>query len=74
MKPIPFKNGFVERSSIEFDHCHADPVNSYISAAYYVDGKDLTDAELDELTELLADVVHENWFEHQVSRADFLSE
>lgn len=73
-KHIPFKNSFVERSSIEFDHFHDDPVNSYISAAYYVDGRDLTDPELDELTAECGDLISESWLEHQISRADFLSE
>lgn len=49
-----------------------DVVDSFIESAYYVDsGRDLTDEELDQLTDEHAAEIHDDWFEWQVSRADF---
>lgn len=47
-----------------------DYCDSYIIAAQYVDtGEDLTEDELQELTELCMDILYEEWYERRACSA-----
>lgn len=61
---------------VEVEICfEREPENSFIQAAWWVEhGEPLGDDSLDELNVELADYVHEQWLEHQISRAEYLAD
>lgn len=72
------KTTFKGRSVEIGDVTHrSDVVDSFVETAYYEDtGKELTDAELDELTDQLQKdgSMHELYLDWQIDRADALSD
>lgn len=59
---------------IEIEKCshRKDPVDSHIESAFYTDtGENLNDEELDNLQTERSDICYDDWFEHQLDRADF---
>lgn len=73
MKPFKFKTGVVDLSSLDF-YFDSAPENSFIERANWVGGSPLSDDELDALTEALADLVHEAWYEHKVCEAEYMAD
>lgn len=66
------KNG--RELEVEISH-GGDSCDSYVEKATYVDdASDAPDEVCEWLTEHYASEIQSEWFEHQVSRADFYSE
>jgi len=64
-----FKNRPVEIESISHDRY--DSCDSFIELAYYADtDEELTDEELQELTDENQDLVYKSWFERQIDAAE----
>jgi hypothetical protein len=61
---------------VEFEHSK-HPEDSFIAQAYYMDEEingdpvAVPDNVIEELNDDFSDVVQEEWFEHQIGRADF---
>jgi hypothetical protein len=56
-------------ADIEVSQC-GDRDEACFEAAWYEDGTEVSQEELDELTQLYPEVVYEKWFEAQVGRAE----
>lgn len=68
-----FNSRPVEISDI--NHDSKDSCDSFIESAYYIDTEiDLTDEELDELTDENRDIITEDWYEYKICQADLLYE
>lgn len=58
---------------VEFDTNGSEMEDIYIASAFYTDSNlELTDAEIDELTEDNGDALYMEWLDRKISAADML--
>lgn len=55
----------------EVDHSSSEPYESYVTSACYADtDEECSDEACERLTELLAEQLYDDWYQHQVARAE----